>query len=68
MADLALELEGLDYLPPLEADVRVLSIRERESELLALAPDPRHYDVDQNLLNTTVPEPVSLRGVGGTTL
>ena len=68
MADLALELESTDYLAPLEADVRILTIRQRDSELPVLELDSRHDDVDQNLLSTTVSDPICLRGVGGTTL
>ena len=67
MADLVV-LEGPEYLPPLEADVRVLDYCQREVSSPVFAHDSRFEDVDENLLSTTVPEPVCLRGVGGTTL
>ena len=70
MADLA--LEGLDYLEPLEADVRVLRYHRREPETPPLNDPPLHhladYDMDESLLSTTVPEPIRIRGVGGTTM
>lgn len=71
MADLA--SEGLDYLEPLEADpVRVLRYHRREPETPPLGDRPplHHldYDVDESLLRTTVPEPLRIRGVGGTTM
>lgn len=67
MADLV-DLEGPEYLPSLEADVRILGYGQREVSPPVFAHDSRFEDVDVNLLSTTVPEPVCLRGVGGTTL
>lgn len=66
MADIALPLEGPDYL---EAEVRILRYHQRELD----TPTPPHlqygeYDVDESLLNTTVPDPIRIRGVGGTTM
>ena len=69
MADIA--LEGPDFAEPLEAEVRVLGYRQRELEVPVLQlrdVDSRFEDVDESLLSTTVPEPVRVRGVGGTTL
>lgn len=69
MADLA--LEGLDYLEPLEEDVRVLRYHRRELESPSLDDPPPHlldYELDESLLSTTVPEPIRIRGVGGTTM
>lgn len=67
MADLA--LEGPDYLEPLEEEVRVLRYRHRELESPAFH-EQRHleYELDESLLCTTVPEPIRIRGVGGTTM
>lgn len=70
MADIA--LEGPDYLEPLETEVRVLRYHHRELETPALRLDDLEYggldDVDESLLSTTVPDPVRVRGVGGTTM
>ena len=69
MADIA--LEGPDFAEPLEAEVRILGYRQRELEVPVLQlrdVDSRFEDVDESLLSTTVPEPVRVRGVGGTTL
>ena len=67
-ADLA--LEGPDYLEPLEAEVRGLKYHQRELETPPL--DLHHlnleYDIDERLLSTTVPDPIRIRGVGGTTM
>ena len=66
MADIAFPLEGLESL---EAEVRVLRYHQRELD----TPTPPHlrcldYDVDESLLATTVPDPIRIRGVGGTTM
>ena len=53
MADLV--LEGPDYLPSLEAARDFTQVS-------------RFDDIEDNLLSTTVPEPVCVRGVGGRTL
>ena len=67
MADLA--LEGPDYLEPLEEEVRVLRYHHRELDS-PVFDEQRHpeYELDESLLCTTVPEPIRIRGVGGTTM
>ena len=65
MVDFGINLEG----PVLEPFV--VSMREREPSLpsLSLCQDAVVGDyVEDSLLRTTVPDPIKLRGVGGTTL
>lgn len=70
MADLA--PEGPHYLESLdleeEVEERVLRYHRRQLE----EPVPQlhylEYDVDEHLVHTTVPEPIRIRGVGGTTM
>lgn len=63
---------GPDYLDPLEEEARVFRYphREVDSPINRLSLDYGLDDVglDESLLNTTVPEPVRVRGVGGTTM
>ena len=69
MADLA--PEGPHYLEPLEqeeAEERVLRYQLRELEDPAPQLHYLEYDVDDHLLPTIVPEPIRIRGVGGTTM
>lgn len=70
MADLFLEEPDFELrLQPVEAEVRFLSAREIDSSLPSLSQGSRFGDyVDESLLPTTVPDPIKLRGVGGTTL
>ena len=70
MADLALEgphsLESLDVEE--EVEQRVLRYQLREIEDPAPPLHYLDYDVDEHLLHTTVPDPIRIRGVGGTTM
>lgn len=70
MADFGINVEG-PVLEPFIVDVQLVSIREREPSLpsLSLSQDAVVGDyVEDSLLRTTVPDPIKLRGVGGTTL
>ena len=67
--------EGLD-LSPLDADIRIVSPldlpsdnEDTNSEVSTRGP-PHLFDEDlvDSLLVTTVPEPLRLRGVGGSTV
>jgi len=61
-----------DRVQPLEPEVRLVSIRELEpsSKCPVLAHDYRYNEmfVDQSELRAIVPDPIVLRGIGGTTL
>lgn len=68
-------IEAFD-LGPVEADIRVvsplnLSSEDEDSNSEASASSPPHLfseDLVDSLLVTTVPDPVRLRGVGGSTV
>lgn len=68
-------IESLD-LSPLEADIRIVSPlnisseKEDASSEASTSDPPRLFDEDlvDSLLVTTVPEPIRLRGVGGSTV
>ena len=69
-------VEGLD-LSPLEADIRIVSPLnlcsedDVNSEASTSGHGPSHLfdeDLVDSLLVTTVPEPLRLRGVGGSTV
>ena len=68
-------IESLD-LSPLEADIRIVSPlnisseNEDASSEASTSDPPRLFDEDlvDSLLVTTVPEPIRLRGVGGSTV
>ena len=68
-------IEGLD-LSPLEADIRIvsplnLSSEDEDANSEASTSGPPHLfseDLVDSLLVTTVPEPLRLRGVGGSTV
>ena len=70
MADLAPEgphsLESLDVEE--EVEQRILRYQLREIEDPAPPLHYLDYDVDEHLLHTTVPDPIRIRGVGGTTM
>lgn len=61
-----------DRQVPLEPEVRLLSVREIDSSSHApmLSHDYRYNEmfVDETEVRSKVPDPVVLRGVGGTTL
>ena len=68
-------VEGLDW-SPLEADIRIvsplnLSSEDEDANSEASTSGPPHLfgeDLVDSLLVTTVPEPLRLRGVGGSTV
>jgi len=67
-------IEALD-LSPVEADIRVMSPlstssedEDANSEASTSSPHVFNEDLVDSLLVTTVPEPIRLRGVGGSTL
>ena len=70
MADLAPEgphsLESLDVEEEVEERVLRYQLREREDPVPPF--QYLDYDVDDHLLHTTVPDPIRIRGVGGTTM
>lgn len=61
---------GPDYLDPLEEESRVFRYHHREldSPINHLEYELDDVGLDESLLSTTVPEPVRVRGVGGTTM
>lgn len=68
MVDVFLE-SGAFALQPVEPEVRLISQRERAPSLPTLYQSSRYDEyIEESLLATTVPDPVKLRGVGGTTL
>lgn len=70
MADLFLEGPFFELQPvPVEVEIHFAESPEREPSLSppALASPYGDYPND-SLLSTTVPDPIKLRGVGGTTL
>ena len=60
-------LEGPDFgLQPLEPEIRLVLFRDRESSISQ--DSSRGEALDDSLLCTTAPDPIKLKGVGGTTL
>lgn len=61
---------GPDYLDTLEEEARVFRYHQREldSPISHLEYELDDVGLDESLLSTTVPEPVRVRGVGGTTM
>ena len=58
-------------LEPLDVEVRLVSVREQESTVSSLNPsDGAGYGdwMDDSLLKTTLPDPIKIRGVGGSTM
>lgn len=69
MADLA--LEGPHYLESVEdeeEEERIPRFTLRELERTEPPLQRHEYDIDDHLLPTTVPEPIRIRGIGGTTV
>ena len=70
MADLFLEGPVFELQPvPVEVEIQFSESPEREpSPSPPAQASPYGNYLDERLLSTTVPEPIKLRGVGGTTL
>ena len=68
MVDVFLEPVAFE-LQPAEPEVQLIALWDREPSLPSLSQSSRYEEcIDESLLVTTVPEPIKLRGVGGTTL
>lgn len=58
-------------LEPVDVEVRLVSVREQEATVSSLpSSDGTGYGdwMDDSLLKTTLPDPIKIRGVGGSTM
>lgn len=63
--------DPVPVLEPVEVEVRLVSVLEQEANVSSLPPsDGAGYGdwMDDSLLKTTLPDPIKIRGVGGSTM
>ena len=63
--------DPVPVLEPVEVEVRLVSVLEQETNVSSLPPsDGAGYGdwMDDSLLKTTLPDPIKIRGVGGSTM
>lgn len=63
--------DPVPVLEPVEVEVQLVSVLEQETNVSSLPPsDGAGYGdwMDDSLLKTTLPDPIKIRGVGGSTM